>query len=207
MKDFSELNVGDVCFIRAQVREVKKDAMHFDTIDENGKLLLDWSFALCDSEYNSILTADDLQQEGKPTHNEEAEENKPKYDPCRLFRKGDKVRVVEWHGRKPEAEDKLYTVHQDERPGCTMVDIGPNDAGGSSFYTACFLELVMPVEERVSFRVGDFPVNGEWSVWKNSFRKTEIVSSYKIDTHPNAKAAAEAECARLNEEWRKEVQA
>ena len=63
--DISELKVGDVCFIRVRVREVKKNTMHFDTIDENGKRLLDWSFSLCDSEYDSVLMADDLQQEGR----------------------------------------------------------------------------------------------------------------------------------------------
>lgn len=63
MKNIGELNVGDVCFVRAMVCDVKKDTMTFHTIDENEKLLMEWSFALCDSEYGSVLTADDLQQE------------------------------------------------------------------------------------------------------------------------------------------------
>jgi hypothetical protein len=195
MEDFRELNVGDVCFVRAQVRVVKSEAMHFDTIDENGKLLLDWSFSLCDSEYNSILTADDLQQEVKP-----------KYDPCRKFRKGDVVRVVEWNGRKPEAEDKLYTVQQNERPGRTMVDIGPNDAGGSSFYTACFLELVTPVEERGLYVVRHNEAHAAWSIYGpfNLSAVNYFYGEHYPYTEESAKAAAEAECERLNEEYRKE---
>ena len=135
-------------------------------------------------------------------------EPSPKYDPCRKFRKGDKVRVVkEINGRIPPLcgdieAGNVYTVSDNEDGGDVMLEVN----GKYDCIDWYYLELVTPVEERVSFRVGDFPVDGEWSVWKDSLGKTEIISSYKIATHPNAKEAAEAECARLNAEWRKEVE-
>ena len=129
-------------------------------------------------------------------------ETAPKYDPNRQFREGDKVKPRERNGRIPWAKDMMLTVISDERnSGVTVRD---EESGEERLMCVLFLELVTPVKERVSFRVGDFPVDGEWSVWKNSFGKTEIISSYKIATHPHAKEAAEAECARLNAEYRKE---
>ena len=70
MNDFRELNVGYECFIRVRVREVKEDFVNFDTIDERGTSLVDYSFYLLPDEYDSILMPGDLQ----PC------EPKPKYD-------------------------------------------------------------------------------------------------------------------------------
>lgn len=132
-----------------------------------------------------------------------------KHDPCRLFKKGDKVRVVEWNGRKPEAEDKLYTVQQNERPGSTMVDIGPNDAGGSSFYTVCFLELVTPVEELARYSVEllqDGLPPDTYHFWAVKDNMGHEVARFWCEQYKNgeAEALAEAERDRLNAEWRKE---
>ena len=129
-----------------------------------------------------------------------------KYDPNRLFREGDKVEVVKNKGRIGSSTLPVgtrATVVRDEEE-CDWVFIKADDCDKLDTIDAAYLKLVTPVEERFSFRVGDFPVDGEWSVWKNSFGKTEIISSYKIATHPHAKEAAEAECARLNAEYRKE---
>ena len=151
-------------------------------------------FARCEKEAFFPITPENDRKNSEPA---------PKYDPCRLFKKGDKVRVVEWNGRKPEAEDKLYTVQQNERPGSTMVDIGQNATGGSSFYTVCFLELVTPVEEMERYVVepGDLAY---FIVDKKHESGEQNVVMYMFAFHPNAKAAAEAECARLNAEYRKE---
>lgn len=135
----------------------------------------------------------------------------PKYDPNRPFRKGDKVNMKpEVNGRpvyigedawEPLAPNEIWTVEEDElETGWVRIK---TDCVHATVWHA-MLELVTPVEARVSFRVGDFPVDGEWSVWKDSFGKTEIISSYKIATHPHAKEAAEAERDRLNKEHREE---
>ena len=144
-------------------------------------------------------------------------ETAPKYDPNRKFRKGDKVRVVAWNGRRPITLDRDFAEGDRHpfSPECVVIEdedasllgtvkIQAVDGAQTGRMIACFLELVTPVEARVSFRVGDFPVDGEWSVWKDSFGKTEIISSYKIATHPHAKESAEAERDRLNAEYRKE---
>lgn len=133
----------------------------------------------------------------------------PKYDPCRKFRKGDKAKPRIINGREiPKMPlDVIFTVTGDEDEyGAVPVEYMSPVRGllTSTTVHAVWLELVTPVEARVSFRVGDSPVDGEWSVWKDSFGKTEIISSYKIATHPHAKEAAEAERDRLNAEWRKE---
>ena len=126
-------------------------------------------------------------------------ETAPKYDPCR---KGDIVTPKERNGRIPWAKDMTLTVVADE--STAGVTVRYDDTGEERLMCVLFLELLTPVEERVRYRVGDFPTNNEWCVWKDSLSKTEVVSSYKIDTHPHAKEAAEAECARLNAEYRKE---
>lgn len=135
---------------------------------------------------------------------------KPKYDPNRKFRKGDIVEPCK--GREVyacELEDCVfhkmdgkYKVQGDEKEG--HVSVIDKKTGIECYISAFALKLVIPVEEQVSFRVGNFPVDGEWHVWKDYLGKTEIVSAYKIDTHPNAYEAAEAERDRLNAKHRKE---
>lgn len=137
-------------------------------------------------------------------------ETAPKYAPCRLFRKGDVVEPSSVNGRwsSPVWVDRAgihYEVTNDEDPLTAHMYIKDPDSPEPFLVHAAFFKLVTPAEARFSFRVGDFPVDGEWSVWKDSIGKTEIISSYKIATHPNAKAAAEAERDRLNAEYRKEM--
>jgi hypothetical protein len=61
-----------------------------------------------------------------------------------------------------------------------------------------YLELVTPVEELEPYSIGES--TDYFSVEKDD----EELSLYWKDKHPNAKEAAEAECARLNAEYRKE---
>lgn len=131
----------------------------------------------------------------------------PKYDPCRLFRKGDIVKVKEHiDGRKLHAFTtgltlgKTYTVEQDEKD-CKL-QIKNDD--GYGIYAFVHFELATPVEELEPYYVED--VGNAWVV-----RKPEDCGMYSTqawfskERHPHAKAAAEAECARLNAEARKEM--
>lgn len=132
--------------------------------------------------------------------------NTPQYDPNRLFRKGDIVEPCTVNGRwlSYTWENRSgihYEVTEDENPLTAEMFIKDPDCIEPFLSHAAFFKLVTPAETRFSFRVGDFPVDGEWSVWKDSTGKTEIISSYKIATHPNAKEAAEAECDRLNAQY------
>lgn len=120
----------------------------------------------------------------------------PKHDPCRKFRKGDKVRVVEWNGRNP------VLPFMD----CKVGDIGTviKEEDATSFFVRlhlegkyekdmpyCHLELVTPVEELEPYSIDpetttDIFKNGDWYA------------------HFGDADDAEAVCAMLNAEYRKE---
>ena len=144
---------------------------------------------------------------------------KPKYDPCREFVPGDKVRMRERDGRHP------YCMRMREHivPSGTILTVATNLGNGLvsvradgnpneqvvGFY---FLELITPVEElepySVTYSTDTSDECGRFEV----VRGEQCVSIYPYGTHEtryykkaeHAKAAAEAECARLNAEYRKE---
>lgn len=132
-------------------------------------------------------------------------ETAPKYDPCRKFKKGDKVHMKrEVHGRpvyigddawEPLDPNEIWSVEEDEL-----------ETGWVHIKTSCvhasvwhgMLELVTPIEELEPYSVEDGPM---------AFRLKKgdkLLASY-WRSHPNAKAAAEAERDRLNAEYRKET--
>lgn len=125
--------------------------------------------------------------------------------PTRLFREGDKVRVVEWNGRHFHDRD-----HGTELTTGCICEVDDDEEATSEhgvlvvyeeqvrYIAPCFLELVTPVEELEPYKLIDSPNT------YNIVRDSAMVMTIHKKSHPNAKAAAEAECARLNEEWRKE---
>ena len=126
----------------------------------------------------------------------------PKYAPCRLFKKGDIVRVVKCKGRpfskfwEPYIGSEMQVV--DNETDCENPSI--KTPKGWQPIDAAYLEIVTPVEELEPYSVGES--TDYFSVDKDD----EELSLYWKDKHPNAKAAAEAECARLNEEYRKKME-
>ena len=137
----------------------------------------------------------------------------PKYDPCRKFRKGDRVRVAENKGRclKPftlKIGDVL-TVSMDESNDDTFV-IACKWHDRDFYLDPAYLELVTPAEELEIAAIFDDIKTGMWVVTKDNF--THAYFPYRIEISDNiangkqeAKAAAEAERDRLNDEWRKEM--
>lgn len=138
----------------------------------------------------------------------------PKYDPCRKFKKGDIVRLKAYNGRKPyDFWHKQTIEHFGAKPDTVLAD--ELESGNVDIFQdapideltvrvhASYLELVTPVEELEPYYVED--VGHAWVV-----RKPEPSDMYSTQAwfskkrHPHAKEAAEAECARLNAEWRKE---
>lgn len=122
----------------------------------------------------------------------------PKHDPCRLFKKGDKVkRKKEINGRLVICAEieRIYIVTEDEDSyGIVRLDDEP------SLDTCHYeLELVTPVEELEPYGVTDNLYG--CIVFKDN--PGNVVANFN-NTHPHAKEAAEAERDRLNEEWRKE---
>lgn len=125
-------------------------------------------------------------------------EPEPKYDPCRKFKAGDKVRVVENKGRKQACSGSLATVKQDEDENKVLITI---DGSGIWWVDAAYLELVTPVEELERYSVVDAHTH-----WDVADKDMKCVATYSKLHHPNAKASAEAECARLNAEYGKEME-
>ena len=124
----------------------------------------------------------------------------PKYDPRRLFKKGDKVRVVDWNGRTLDRKGKIGEVTEDELGGRVTFSVGSHTF--KICYPVCFLELVTPVEELEPYFIME--LKGAYGVYNTRFQPEAEVCHFFTDMHPHAKQAAEAERDRLNAEYRKE---
>lgn len=145
-------------------------------------------------------------------------EEGPKYDSKRLFKKGDVVRVVERDGRRPLRCKSVtightYTVNADEEGG--RVILKNTDDRYSEDVEWCYLELVTPVEDTLPYYVVEQGIEFQVRMKVededcliSTFRFKNIVEAYRryYDMLPSMKQsreAAEAECERLNEEYRK----
>lgn len=125
----------------------------------------------------------------------------PKYDPCRLFKKGDIVEPVERWGRKLRIKAGHYRIDTDEvdnRVMMTHCETGVSFAAIDTVY----LNLITPVEEVEPYKIAFDDVTQNWNVIKDGV----VLCSYKGTKHPHAEKSAEAERDRLNEEYRKENQ-
>lgn len=130
-----------------------------------------------------------------------------KYDPTRLFKKGDKVRYEPKLGRyEPHITNgSICTVLSDERIGRVQIEYCDDESVYSATIPFFFLELVTPVEELEPYKVWDTTFSFNVGV-----EDSKAVFYYGADmstcpyTKEQAKAAAEAERDRLNAEWRKE---
>lgn len=185
-----QLKKGDEVFVKASFEclATSGDAyVRFFWTNGTGKRILG-NMAVT---FDSVLLRSDLQQPAE----------KPKYDPCRPFRVGDIVTPIERDGREvpngaPVGEK--CTVVEPEKNGLVLIYY----AAGCELHTReipfYHLELVTPVEELEPYNV----------FFEGRFvhvRKGErVFVSFNLNAHPHAKEAAEAECARLNAEYRKE---
>lgn len=139
-------------------------------------------------------------------------ETAPKYDPCRLLRKGDKVQVKKRDGRC-NGKDGEYlreafcTVAEDEiRNELVLVLHNATEYRLAPAY----LELVTPVEELEPYYVeqqGEKTGDLCFTVRKRNgyAESTFYFGACRSRDEQQAKAAAEAERDRLNAEYRKEI--
>lgn len=156
-----------------------------------------------------------------------------KYSPTRLFKTGDKVRVVEWNGRKVHdpMNGSVWTVNRNECNGgiaheSILVSLFYEDdkEGHIIDIPPCYLELVTPVEELEPYYIEtetfdyeirnanndpDIGTSLAFHIMFQDQDESEIlrVKSYYesyVYSSEHAEADAKAELARLNEEWRKE---
>lgn len=132
-------------------------------------------------------------------------ETDTKYDPCRKFRKGDIVEPRELYGRIHKAlfyNDKYEVLEDEDKDGIVKVKYLDGGFTCTSYIPFYWLKLITPVEELEPYSVKEYKwywhVLGEWNGEKMT------VCKFIKDFHPHAKEAAEAECARLNAEHRKE---
>lgn len=125
----------------------------------------------------------------------------PKYDPCRLLRKGDKVQVKKRDGRcngkaGEYLREAFCTVAEDETQN-ELVRVLHNAT--EYRLDPAYLELVTPAEELEPYYLTES--TDFWGVDKDDLEVEAAVFWKK--THPNAKAAAEAERDRLNDDYRR----
>lgn len=164
-------------------------------------------------------TVSDFRQ-ATPQNGTKNTETAPKYDPCRKFRKGDRVRLREYNGRKPydfwhkqtikHFGAKLDTVLDDEKEDSGHVDIfqdAPIDELTVRVH-ASYLELVTPVEELEPFYVCENTESKSFEVRSKEDHKVQAAFYYFNNDNATAKSAAAKatleHCDRLNAEHRKE---
>lgn len=126
----------------------------------------------------------------------------PKYDPCRLFKKGDEV---EYHPKDGRANPNLlvgrkYKVAADEPCDSGIVQVEFDGLRHLDTFVAYNnLELVTPVEELEPYTVREY---------EESFAVEKSGNIYSVffkgSYYAKAKEAAETERDRLNAEYRKE---
>lgn len=145
---------------------------------ENGKLNIDWVFPDAGKPFSPSVDLSYI-------------ELAPKYDPCRLFRKGDRVKTRSVFGRKIYIDDALYEVMWDE--SCNKISVKDLTSAETLVgMPSVFFELVTPVEELEPYYVEEQDpcyVVGK----RQEAPEMEYVAGFSKTRHPNAKAAAEPE--------------
>lgn len=196
--NIEDIKAGETYNVRVKVSRMNAAGLYCYACDKDGAYFGKFPnlFTQAEVEAFSPIT---------PENGVKNSEHAPKYDPCRKFRKGDKVRLIRRYGRTPhehaydmdvEEDGVERTVLWDEKEALVSVTWGVDDDICVPFF---YLELVTPVEEIEPYGIADH-IHG-WIVYKDT--PGNVVANFN-KTHPNAKQAAEAECARLNAEHRKE---
>ena len=123
----------------------------------------------------------------------------PKYDPCREFRKGDKVTPEPINKRYSGYEGRTFIVCQDEAETGNEIKLKEDGYIGHISINAAYLKLITPVEELEPYSLENDDLG-----WNVLDKEGGLVARFCNDGHPHAKEAAEAERDRLNAEYRKE---
>lgn len=205
--NINDIKVGETYNVQLHFREIDPDGkLWISEADEGNIIKLTFDGAYISTRH--LLFSNDLIS---PL---------PKYDPCRLFKKGDRVRVVTWNGRCYHDAGKhllgaYYEVAEDEKAN-NLIKVF-HDSTELRFDPA-YLELVTPVEELEPYKViKGFTHSNDFSICKKYATEWRAVKSFwyhneededcnHADTYSeqSAKEAAQAECDRMNAEYRKE---
>lgn len=146
----------------------------------------------------------------------------PKYPPYRLFRNGDIVEPCQANGRwfSPPWEHRTgirYEVVKDEDPLTSYMEVKDPDSPQPFFAHAAFFKLVTSAEELERYIIIHNENNKYYEVcWKDDDEpdgrtgRTRCRTTFWYHQPPQtysqkeAAEACEAECKRLNDEYRKE---
>lgn len=204
-----DIKVGHVYNVRVRVVDVDDDTGEIttETANENGYAL---GFEWCYYAPGEALAFSPITAENGIKNTEPA----PKYDTCRLFKKGDKVRLRRRDGRTPhehaydmnvEEDGVIRTVLHDEEDGLVSVDWGVDDDICVPFF---YIELVTPVElEPYSVQLRkEMTLDDTYPYCAVIDDDGNEAARFYCEQYEagKARAAAEAECKRLNAEYRKE---
>ncbi len=205
-----DIKVGETYNVRVTVKYIDGYEVVTATIGQDGKEGYRTRFLLGDIPAFSPISPESGEKNTDPAQ---------KFDPCRPFKKGDRVEPTFWNDRPPVASelranseflphDGIYTVLSDERNSIAFIDYH----GKSVFIPVNHLKLVIPVEELEPYFVGES--ENSYDLFRKTSNGNQLRASFWWKHNPtpdlielskaNAKAAAEAECDRLNAEYRKE---
>lgn len=146
--NIEEIKVGETYNVRVKVEKLGEEDLECTTIDPYGI-----RFCTCYFDHKEALAFSPIPA-------------KPKYDPCRKFKKGDVVRIVDWNGRAPIFLKKhigtIQIVDCDEDSNGVAGIVGDIEAA-----YAANLKLVTPVEELEPYSIDpetttDIFKDGEW---------------------------------------------
>lgn len=194
MKKPEEIKIGGVYDVRVKVIKKMNSTLPGQieigayTVDRATNLPMEYEMTWFISEETPAFSP--INSENGITHSDPAS----KYDPCRFFRKGDKVRIKTVNGRdfNSFAEDhkgKILTVLKDEEKHCNIFVETP--ISDDFFVNPAYLELVFPVEELEPYSIDPANTNV-------MFKHGEKFATFEDDDE------AQKLCDRLNAEYRKE---
>ena len=230
-EQINNLKNGDPIVVKGIFSEVYADGNIVMQIVQKHKDKIEHDFRFFDPYSVSLPLEHGTSLSRRSSVGAETEVPTPKYGPTRLFKKGDKVRVVEWNGRHFHDRD-----HGTELTTGCICEVDDDEEATSEhgvlvvyeeqvrFIAPCYLELVTPAEELEPYYIeeetfdyeirnaNDDPDIGTSLAFHVMFQDPDegqilrVKSYYEsyVYSREHAKAAAEAERDRLNAEWRKE---
>lgn len=188
--NIEDIKVGEMYNVRVKVSRINAAGVFCYACDKDGTYL---------GKHTNLFTEDEVEAffPITPENGTKNTASAPKYDPCRMFRKGDKVRVVKCNGRSPAMpfsdykEGDICIVMKDEDETSYFVRVESDDKCGRDFLFCC-LELVAPVEELEPYKCG-VGIDAQLI-----FINDELFAEFENEED------AKRVCALLNAEHRKE---
>lgn len=203
-----EIKIGGVYDVRVKV--MKKIAapargnleIGAYTVDRTTQLPMEYEMSWFLDEESAAFV--EINSENERKNSEPA----PKYDPCRPYREGDKVRYVKRNGRfcpGSHAYERhlslLGTVIRDEKPNYSVF-VNFEHCADDYRIDPAYLELVTAVEELEPYGVTE---STDYFAVYQRVTGDQLATFWK-EWHPNPASAAAAECDRLNAEHIKETE-